>query len=277
VRLDIDRNLLKSLMVMGTVIEARDAYTGGHLWRVGQYSRLLAERAGLSGYEEFLASVGGFLHDLGKIGVPDAILQKPDKLTEREYAVIKTHPAVGRDLIREHPLGDIVVDAIAQHHERPDGLGYPYGLAAEAIAPVAKVVGIADAFDAMTSTRPYRRGMAAGKALAVLAAEKGRQFDDSLVERFLEIARAGRLDHVIGHSDHGQRLAECPVCGPIVVVPKATRDGEEINCRVCTGSFRLHRKVDAFELELLDRKATPAELQVRPDLAAIDSFLADAA
>ena len=103
---------------------------GGHLWRVGQFSKLLALQAGLSQRDVALCEIGGFLHDLGKIGVPDAILNKPDRLTDAEYDIIKTHPSVGGKLLVTHPLAKLALDAVVGHHERPDGNGYPNALAA---------------------------------------------------------------------------------------------------------------------------------------------------
>lgn len=126
---NIDKKLLTSLMVMGSVVEARDAYTGGHLWRVGHFSRLLAEKIGLDRNQVFLAGLGGFMHDLGKVGVPDAILNKAGPLTDIEYAVIRTHPAIGASVLEEHPLAALALDAVIDHHERPDGKGYPHEVA----------------------------------------------------------------------------------------------------------------------------------------------------
>ncbi|KAF0190464.1 MAG: metal dependent phosphohydrolase [Gammaproteobacteria bacterium] len=128
-RIDVDRPLLKSLLLIGAVVEARDAYTGGRLWRVSRFSRLLAEQAGLSGDEIARISVGGFLHDLGKVGVPDAIVNKPARLTNDEYDIIKTHPAIGEGRIAEHPLAVLAQDAIRHHHERVDGGGIRIDLA----------------------------------------------------------------------------------------------------------------------------------------------------
>ena len=95
--LDLDDSQCRSLLVLGSVVEARDPYTGGHLWRVAQFSKLIAEQAKLSTYEIFLTALGGYLHDLGKIGIPDNILRKKGRLTDTEYSIIKTHPVIGRD------------------------------------------------------------------------------------------------------------------------------------------------------------------------------------
>lgn len=268
-----ETGLLRSLLILGSVIEARDAYTGGHSWRVGQYSRLLAERIGLGTAEVFLAGIGGFLHDLGKVGVPDDILKKPGGLTDAEYAIIKTHPAVGHDLLRDHPLAGWALDAVTYHHERADGRGYPHGLADEETPLAARIVAVADAFDAMTSTRPYRQGMSAERAVAVLVEESGRQFDAALVAEFAELQSLGRLDHVLGHSAAGRRLVACPKCGPILTVPRLTGDGATIHCRACRGAFRLHGQGDGFATEFVGILQAPDPVRPQPDLDAIEEFV----
>ncbi|MCI0555103.1 MAG: HD domain-containing protein [Anaerolineae bacterium] len=124
----MNNELIKSLLVMANVVEARDPYTGGHLWRVSQFAKLLSIKAGLSEVEAIQISLGGYLHDLGKVGIPDAILRKPDRLTEQEIEIIKTHPLIGGKLINAHPLSSLVCSPILEHHERLDGKGYPCGL-----------------------------------------------------------------------------------------------------------------------------------------------------
>ncbi|MDD5328949.1 MAG: HD domain-containing protein [Sulfuricella sp.] len=257
-------DLLKSLYIMASMVEARDPYTGGHLWRVSQFSRLLAEDAGLPDTDVARITLGGFLHDLGKVGVPDAILNKPDRLTDEEYAVIKTHPEVGNRLLSGHPLAELARAAVLSHHETPDGSGYPHRLSGDAIALDARIVGICDAFDAMTSTRPYRRGMAVEKALAIIAENLGRQFDRTLGERFLRLGRAGLLDHIVGHSQAGIPLQECPICGPTIVVRREQKSGDRVFCRHCGGEALVERDGDAIHVTATGRKGTPADLQ--PDI-----------
>lgn len=122
-------DLLRSLLVMAWMVEARDPYTGGHLWRVSRFSRLLASELNLPDGDVARISLGGFLHDLGKVGVPDHILNKKDRLTNEEYEVIKTHPDVGWRMLAGHPLARLAETAIRAHHEMPNGKGYPRGLA----------------------------------------------------------------------------------------------------------------------------------------------------
>jgi hypothetical protein len=233
------KHLLASLLTMAWFVEARDPYTGGHLWRVSQYAKLLARRAGHSNSDVAKANLGGFLHDLGKIGIPDSVLLKTGKLTEEEYGVIKTHPAIGVRMLAGHPLGSVVEDAVYLHHERPDGTGYPLGLQHSEIPEIAQIVGICDAFDAMTSHRPYRRGMPRDKALEIVSLASGTQFSPIYVECLLTLGQEGELDHVIGHSDDGIPLGECHVCGPTLVISKSKKLGDKVYCAVCSGEFRL--------------------------------------
>ncbi|PIQ11020.1 MAG: phosphohydrolase [Hydrogenophilales bacterium CG_4_9_14_3_um_filter_59_35] len=269
-------DLLKSLYVMASLVEARDPYTGGHLWRVSQFSRLLAADAGLPDADVARISLGGFLHDLGKVGVPDAILNKPDRLTDEEYAVIKTHPEVGNRLLSGHPLAALARAAVLSHHEMPDGNGYPHRLSGDQIALDARIVGICDAFDAMTSTRPYRRGMAVGKALAIIEENLGRQFDRTLGERFLRLGRAGRLDHIVGHSEDGIPVQECPMCGPTIVVRRDHHTGDSVFCRHCGGEVRVERAGDVIHVTPTGRKGTPEDLQPDIDAALIDALVHEA-
>lgn len=252
------QHLLASLLTMAWFVEARDPYTGGHLWRVSRYAWLLAEQAQFSEAEAARIGLGGFLHDLGKIGIPDAILRKPERLSAQEYAVIQTHPAIGMRMLAGHPLAAMVQEAVQLHHERPDGQGYPLRLQGDSIPEIARIVGICDAFDAMTSHRPYRPGMARDKALAILGAERGTQFDVRFADLFIALGEAGRLDHVMGHSDEGIPLQACPVCGPTLVLRKAQQAGEKIYCRNCAGEFEL-KKADHGLI------ATPTGGQGRPE------------
>ncbi len=268
----IDRKLLASLMIMGSVVEARDAYTGGHLWRVGRYARLLAEAIGLERHDVLVAAIGGFLHDLGKVGIPDAILNGRHALSEHQQAVVHTHPAIGRTVLAEHPLAPLALDAIAHHHERPDGTGYPDRLAGEAIPLSARIVGLCDAFDAMTSTRSYRPALPTPEALARLVAGRGSQFDPALVDGFAALAAAGRLQPIIGHSHHGHQLAECPRCGPVVATHDK-EDGALHVCRSCGDEYRLHRKGGGYELEPTGRRGSARQLQPQPDMAPIRELI----
>lgn len=230
-------DLLRSLLVMAWMVEARDPYTGGHLWRVSRFSRLLASELDLPDSDVARISLGGFLHDLGKVGVPDQILNKKNRLTDKEYEVIKTHPDVGWRMLAGHPLAGLAETSIRAHHEMPNGKGYPRGLTGADIPLDASIVGICDAFDAMTSTRPYRRGMPIENALAIIEENLGGQFDQTFGERFVALGMAGALHHIVGHSDEGIPLHECMMCGPTLVLRRDQQAGEHIYCRSCSGEY----------------------------------------
>lgn len=258
---------------MANVVEARDAYTGGHLWRVSQYSQLLAQKLGLPAKEVARIKVSGFLHDLGKVGVPDSILLKTGALTEDEYQVIKTHPVIGGEIIKEHPFADLVSDVIQHHHERVDGKGYPDNLRGEAFSLASRIVSIVDAFDAMTSTRPYRRGMPIDRALFILGEEREKQFDAELVQAFLAVSKSDALKHIVLHSDEGVSLVHCSMCGPIVHISRKARDGDIVYCHSCRGGLRLHREGQGFTSELTGSKGSASSVKPQADMDVVNTLV----
>lgn len=258
-------DLLTSLLVMAWMVEARDPYTGGHLWRVSQFSQLLASRAGLADKDVSRISVGAFLHDLGKISVPDHILGKKDKLTDEEYAVIKTHPEVGWRMLSSHPLAKLAEEAIRSHHETPDGKGYPRGLQAADISVDARIVGICDAFDAMTSSRPYRKGMPVEKALSIIEENLDRQFDRKMGALFVDIGRKGELDHIVGHSDLGIPLQTCLMCGPTIAVKRSHVLGSHLYCPSCTGEYAVQKSGGLFQITPTGKTGAAADLTPQVD------------
>jgi HD-GYP domain-containing protein (c-di-GMP phosphodiesterase class II) len=170
-------------------LKERDPYTYGHCRRVARHAQLLAQAAGLNEYEQKVVEYSSMFHDLGKMGIPDAILLKPGRLTLQEEAVMREHPTKSAEIIS--PLTNIpffraLLPGIRHHHERVDGQGYPYGIAGDNIPLSARVILIADTFDAMTTTRPYRKGLSFDIAYKELKTFSGRQFDPQLVKVFLE-------------------------------------------------------------------------------------------
>ena len=260
---------------MASVVEARDPYTGGHLWRVSQYSRILAEAVYLPSKVVARIALGGFLHDLGKIGVPDSILIMPGRLSDEEYQIIKTHPTVGAHLIAEHPLAELVHDAIIAHHETPDGQGYPKQLSGKHIPLDARVVGICDAFDAMTSTRSYRKGMPAEKALSIIQENLGKQFDAELGTQFISLGQQEQLNAISKHSESGIPMQECPICGPTIVVTRAHQNGDKVYCRVCGGEAEVHRHNHKVNITPTMRHGTAADLEASIDTQLIHELVSD--
>jgi HD-GYP domain-containing protein (c-di-GMP phosphodiesterase class II) len=269
-KMELNRDLLKSLLVFGAVIGARDAYTGGHVWRVARFAEILARREGLSDQDTFRASMGGFIHDIGKVGIPDSILNKPGQLTELEYKIMRTHPLVGQKIIAAHPLAPLVIDAINHHHERTDGNGYPEGVKRENISIYSKIVSIADGFDAMTSTRVYRPGMTKEMAILVLKENSGSQFDTVIVDHLIELCASGELDRVVGMSDEQRPLLTCPCCGPVIAVGREKSGGDSICCNSCKSEFVLHKKGGFFEIEATGKKQPAAQPEI--DVIQIDEI-----
>ena len=171
-------------------IEAKDPYTRGHSERVAHYARLIAERMGLPRADVDLLERAALLHDVGKIGISLDTLISPERLTRDEVAAIKRHPGLGADLVADVDFLEDTVEIIRCHHERCDGAGYPDGLAGEKIPVLARVLAVADSYDAMTSDRAYKPGMSAEAACEELTRVSGTQLDPGVVESFVAVIRA---------------------------------------------------------------------------------------
>lgn len=184
-------------------IGLKDLSTAAHTWRVALYARAMAEEAGLGHDEVERVTRGAALHDVGKIDIPDAVLQKPGPLTDEEFAVIKTHAALGHErLIRMGEDDPVMLELVRHHHERWDGKGYPDGLESERIPLVARYFAVIDSFDAMTSIRPYRQDVgeaAAERAVTELDAGAGSRYWAPGVKMFTSLYRSGRLDWILHH------------------------------------------------------------------------------
>ncbi len=176
----------ETVKVLANVIEEKDLYTGGHCERVMIYSMMIGDALKIGEQEKSDLQFGSILHDIGKIGVPEYILHKKERLTQEEYEKIKEHPEIGYQLLSNLDFLDSSRRIIYEHHERVDGKGYPRGLKGDDIHFLAKIVCVADAFDAMTSNRAYRAVMSVDDALKELIANKGTQFDAEIVDAFIE-------------------------------------------------------------------------------------------
>lgn len=168
-------------------VEAKDPYTSGHVERVENLCYLLAREAGLRGRRLKVARMAGILHDIGKIGIPDEILKKPGKLNKKEFDIIKKHVVYSKEIIEPIHGMEEVIPAVYYHHERYDGKGYPEGRKGKDIPLIARIVSIVDAFDAMSSDRPYRKALSPSKIIEEFRKNKGKQFDPKLVDKFLSI------------------------------------------------------------------------------------------
>ena len=173
---------------LARAVEARDAYTGGHIERVRRYSLALADRLDLAGDLRQHLEVGAILHDIGKIAVPDAVLGKGGALAPEEWAAMRRHPEIGCRLLAGIAFLGPAVEAVAAHHERYDGTGYPRGLAGAAIPLLGRIVAVTDAYDAMTTDRPYRRALAPAAVHAELVRGRGTHWDPAIVDALLALA-----------------------------------------------------------------------------------------
>ncbi|KEO85032.1 HD-GYP domain-containing protein [Tumebacillus flagellatus] len=182
------------LLAFASSLEKRDPYTAGHSERVAQYAVEIAGELGLSDDDLKVIHLGGLLHDIGKIGIPDYVLNKPDRLTSEEYDIMKQHPVIGEELLRrvyttsellDESRRERMLEIVLFHHERPDGKGYPHGLTEEQIPLYAKITAVADAYDAMTSNRAYRNAMSSEQASRILLSGRGTQFWPPAVDAFL--------------------------------------------------------------------------------------------
>lgn len=167
-------------------LDAKSTYTCGHSERVAEISLAIAKVLSLSECEQMRIHIGAHLHDIGKIGVPDCILNKPGKLNDIEYAIMKSHPMIGYNIISRVRVLKPMADIVRHHHERMDGKGYPDGLKGDKISLASRIVAIADTFDAMTSQRAYRKKLSVAEAIAELQRHRGTQFDADLIDLVID-------------------------------------------------------------------------------------------
>jgi putative nucleotidyltransferase with HDIG domain len=201
---------IQTIIAFSQAIEMRDEYTGGHTQRVTDYSLLLAKELHLSDTDVYHLRIGAPLHDIGKIGIDDAVLRKREPLTAEEYELMKSHTVKGAAILETIPDMDEVIPIVRNHHERWDGTGYPDRLAGEQIARLARLVAVADAFDAMTTDRPYRIGLTVEEAFTHIARGAGTQFDPVFAEAFVRLRP--RIEHLVRqHQDltHTENLGRC--------------------------------------------------------------------
>ena len=177
--------------VFASCIDMKDSYTNGHSHRVAKYTAMLAKRLGKSDEEVEEMHRIALLHDIGKIGIPDNILNKPGRLTDEEFAVMKSHSSRGYDILKEISIAPELAIGAGYHHERQDGKGYPNGITKDEIPEVAQIIAVADTFDAMYSTRPYRRRMPLEDICAEVKRCSGTQLNEKVVGALLELIDEG--------------------------------------------------------------------------------------
>ena len=188
-----ENHSLQMMQTLSTTIEAKDEYTRGHSYRVAEYAALIAAELGWSSEEIQQLKHAAYLHDIGKIGIPDLILNKPSRLTDDEYNLIKKHTVIGAEILKDITFVPHIVEVARNHHERYDGTGYPRGLAGEDIPYMARILTIADCFDAMTARRPYKNPLSVSYAVSELKKNSGTQFDPELVDVFIRLINEGKI------------------------------------------------------------------------------------
>jgi putative nucleotidyltransferase with HDIG domain len=181
------------VQALTAALDAKSSYTRGHSDRVAELSWSIARKLGLGDQEAESARIAGHLHDIGKIGIPDSIISKPGSLLPEEFAAMKRHPVIGASLVKQVAHLSGFAPSVRSHHERWDGSGYPDGLAGEAIPLEARIICIADSFDAMTSARSYREQIDAQSAVDEMRRCSGTQFDPRLVDAFAQLFSTGKL------------------------------------------------------------------------------------
>ncbi len=194
----------EAIVALAEVLEAKDSTTGRHSHRLLQYAMKMADRLGLNEDKKEQLRYVAVLHDIGKIGISKEILQKPGDLTRDEYHSIKKHPHLGAEFVQKIRFLSNLAPLIYSHHERNDGRGYPQGLSGEEIPIVARIVAVLDAYDAMTSDRPYRGAMKKELAVQELKKHAGSQFDSTVVEKFLLVLE--EHENVIGKFNNNRPM-----------------------------------------------------------------------
>ncbi len=203
------RGLMMGLLhSLTSAVDAKDAYTCGHSERVALLSRSLAIEAGLTEQQVDRIYMAGLLHDVGKIGVPEAVLQKTGKLTPEEFEQIKKHPEIGAKILRDIKQVEDIIPGVLHHHERYDGKGYPGGLAGESIPLMGRIICLADCFDAMTSSRTYRKGLPLEVALTEISRCSGTQFDPVLSDAFLRLGIGDLRELIRDYQEQSKRMIE---------------------------------------------------------------------
>lgn len=189
---ELQSTYLSTIKVLVSAIEAKDAYTRGHTDRVSEYARMIAEEMKLSKKDVEIVCFGAALHDIGKLGVYENILNKPSELTEQEWEVVRSHPEIGANIIKNMKFLESACDLVRHHHERLDGKGYPDRLKGNEISLGARIVAVADSFDAMTSDRPYRRAYSLEESVDQLKKQR-EKFDQDIVAHVEMLVRSGRI------------------------------------------------------------------------------------
>ncbi len=192
---EIEEGYLQAVQSLAMAVEAKDRYTKGHCDRVVFYSTVIAQNLDISEKEIVELQLASQLHDIGKIGVPEAVLNKPGRLEPSEMKIIQKHPVIGYRILSPARFLRGVAKLVLEHHERFDGKGYPDGKRGEEISLLSRILCLADTFDALTSDRPYRKGMPLEKSISIILENRGTQFDPKLVDLFWTLVKRGEMEY----------------------------------------------------------------------------------
>lgn len=195
--LDMREAHINTVAALTSAIDASDPFTHGHSFRVSRYALRIGRALGLSSRDMEMLEYAGLLHDIGKIAIQNDILLKVGPLTEEEWRSLKAHPNIGADIVEQLKFLKEAAEVIRSHHERPDGMGYPRGLKGDEIPLAARILNVVDAFDAMTSDRPYRKALPIERVIEELETYRGTQFDREIAEIILDLHRKGEFDLII--------------------------------------------------------------------------------
>lgn len=206
--MEIQKMSLQTITTIANTIDAKDEYTRGHSRRVSEYSAAIAEKLGMSPEEVSNIRWVALLHDIGKIGVPDAVLNKPGRLTNEEYQMMKQHTVIGGEILKDIGMLKGIDVGARYHHERYDGKGYPDGISGEDIPYIARIIAVADAYDAMTSNRVYRKHLDDNKVMNELKAGIGTQFDPEAAGALIELLQKGELENLNPETSQNPEMAD---------------------------------------------------------------------
>lgn len=228
---DLDRSHLQFIETMAQVLEARDPYTAGHSMRVASYAYAVARAMGVPAMEADNIRTAAQLHDIGKIGIPDAVLQKPGRLTAEEYGLIKLHPQIGRRILEKMGKFQEFLPVVELHHENHDGTGYPYKLSGDRIPLAARIVHVADALDAMVTHRHYRLALSLPQAVLELRVNSGTQFDPAVTLVILGLIDRGLINAGMIAEDKPVEMLLPSSEGPVAAEGEFSREPVGVRAR----------------------------------------------
>ena len=278
-----ERNAIEAVMALVQAVYSKDSYTRGHMERVGLYANVIAGKMGLEPARQKIIERAGILHDIGKIGTPDVILNKAGKLTREEFLVIQLHPNVGAQIVRPITVLGEVAPIVRQHHEKWDGSGYPDKSAKELIAVEARILAIADVFDALHSDRAYRPGLPIEKTVQIIRDGRGTHFDPEVVDCFQSCLNDGSLLAPVedargaGQVSAQDKVRSMAVEAQGMLMGATSEAREEQKKKEKTGEIRIDSAAVAAQVKAaMDAKAAGKPVpppSARPDEPAMDKTI----